>query len=266
MQNFILLIVLLKIYLFLPAKDIYRSSFLFEDNLRVQRVAKKIRINNQEEDQLSVFESHIRQLYENCKLGNTQLDYRVFRKGVIGFYNLRNQELVCGRNLITIIDFSKPSTEERLWVLDLENKEVLFNTLVAHGKNSGENMALNFSNTPESNMSSLGFYLTQNTYEGMHGLSLVLEGVDENYNSNARERAIVMHGASYVSTEFIGCNGRLGRSLGCPALPMSLHDKIIKTIANGSVLYINHEDMLYDSDYLCVETAVEEFFEEKQQN
>lgn len=263
MQNIIMLVILLKIYLFLPHNDIYRNSLSFDEELRVQRVRKKVMINNEEQDQLSVFESHIKQLYENCQLMNTELGYNVFRKGVIGYYNMKRQDLVCERDIVTIIDFTKPSTNERLWVIDLKEKKLLYHTYVAHGKNTGENDAINFSNIPESHMSSLGFYYTENIYDGQHGLSLVLNGVDENYNSNAKDRAIVMHGADYVSEEFIGCNGRLGRSLGCPALPMSLHDKIIRTIANGTVLFINHDEMSYMSDFLSLDTAAEQYERER---
>lgn len=127
-------------------------------------------------------------------------------------------------------------------MIDLQNKKILFNDLVAHGKNSGGVYAQNFSNTENTYMSSLGFYLTGNTYHGKHGLSLILEGMDKDYNDNARNRAIVMHGANYVSNDFIKKYGRLGRSFGCPSLPPGIYKKVIDTIRDGSCLFIYYPD------------------------
>ena len=157
---------------------------------------------------------------------------------------------------LTVIDYSKPSTEKRLWVLDLESKQVVFHTLVAHGHNSGDNMATNFSNENESNMSSLGFYVTQSEYNGKHGRSLKLQGVDEGYNTNALARSVVMHGADYVSEEFIRQYGRLGRSLGCPALPMDQYSQIIDAVGDGTCLFLNGNDASYSSKYLNQDVAM----------
>ncbi|MEQ8477223.1 murein L,D-transpeptidase catalytic domain family protein [Fulvivirga sp.] len=143
--------------------------------------------------------------------------------------------------LLTIIDFNLPSTAKRFWVLDLDSKEVLFNTYVSHGRNSGENNAIKFSNKPESHMSSLGLYLTGDVYYGKHGLSLYLDGLEPGVNDNARKRSIVIHGADYVSHDFIKKHGRLGRSYGCPALPLEHYKEIIGLIANGSFIYINKQ-------------------------
>ena len=140
--------------------------------------------------------------------------------------------------VITIIDFSLGSDEERLWVLDLNQGKVLFHCLVSHGRNSGEKMAENFSNIPGSYASSPGFYATGEAYIGKHGLSLALDGLERGINDQARARAIVLHGADYVSKDFILTHGRLGRSLGCPAVPVDLSDEIIKTIKGGSCLFI----------------------------
>lgn len=143
-------------------------------------------------------------------------------------------------DILTIIDFSLSSNERRLWVIDMESKEVLFHTLVAHGMNSGQEYATDFSNKAESYKSSLGFYLTAEIYNGKHGASLRLDGIEKGVNDNARQRAIVIHGADYVSDTFAKNNGRLGRSQGCPALPSNLTSKIISKIKNKSVLYIYH--------------------------
>jgi hypothetical protein len=146
------------------------------------------------------------------------------------------------KQILTVIDFSLPSNKKRLWVIDLKNKKVLFNDLVAHGKNSGGIYARKFSNTQSTYMSSLGFYLTGNTYQGKHGLSLTLNGMDKNFNDNARDRAIVIHGANYVGDDFIRKYGRLGRSFGCPALSMDICEKVIDTIRDGSCLFIYYPD------------------------
>jgi len=132
--------------------------------------------------------------------------------------------------LLTIIDFSLPSTKRRLWIIDLNEKAILLNSVVAHGRNSGELMASKFSNRPESFQSSLGFYKTGETYIGKHGYSLRLDGLEKGVNDQARNRAIVIHGADYASEAFAKINGRLGRSLGCPALPTELSTKAINLI------------------------------------
>lgn len=148
------------------------------------------------------------------------------------------------KKIITIIDFSKPSVQERFFVIDLDNKQVLYKTLVAHGKNSGENDAESFSNDSKSLKSCLGFFLTAETYIGKHGYSLRLDGLEPGINDNARNRTIVIHGADYVSKVFANQHGRLGRSWGCPALPINFSKEIIDKISNGSCLFIfadNHE-------------------------
>lgn len=143
------------------------------------------------------------------------------------------------KDTIAIIDYAQPSTEKRFYVIDLCQKKLIYHTLVSHGKNTGKNIARDFSNEPESNKSSLGIFKTAELYCGNNGLSLRLDGLQKNINDNVRERLIVMHGARYVSEEFIAKYGRLGRSLGCPALPELQNDLIIRAIANGTCLYIN---------------------------
>ncbi|WP_332911234.1 murein L,D-transpeptidase catalytic domain family protein [Algoriphagus boritolerans] len=147
--------------------------------------------------------------------------------------------------LLTVIDFTLPSTEKRLWVIDVEKREILLNSVVAHGRNTGELMAKSFSNTPESFQSSLGFFKTAETYQGKHGYSLRLDGLEKGFNDQARARAIVIHGADYASEEFAKSTGRLGRSLGCPALPPDLSSKVIDLIKDGSLLFIYGNDENY---------------------
>jgi hypothetical protein len=155
-----------------------------------------------------------------------------------GYKLLVEEQSVRRTDVITIIDFSLPSDKERLWVLDLIQGRILFHCLVSHGLNSGVLLAEKFSNIPGSNASSPGFYTTGETYFGKHGLSLFLDGLEAGINDKARVRAIVMHGADYVSAEFIRKNGRLGRSFGCPAVPEELSKEIIHTIKGGSCLFI----------------------------
>lgn len=147
--------------------------------------------------------------------------------------------------LLTVIDFTLPSTEKRLWVINVEKQEIVLNTVVAHGRNSGELMAERFSNTPESFQSSVGFYKTAETYQGKHGYSLRLDGLEKGFNDKARARAIVIHGADYAREEFAKITGRLGRSLGCPALPTELSAKVIDLIKDGSLLFIFGKDQNY---------------------
>lgn len=161
-----------------------------------------------------------------------------------GYYALQSKNLLKNDSLIAMIDFSSPSTEKRFFVLDIKNKQVIKNTWVAHGMKSGENIADSFSNRRHSNKSSLGLYLTQETYEGKHGYSLRLKGMSKGLNDHARKRAIVIHGAGYVSHDFILEHGRLGRSFGCPALPMNEVNEIIDLIKGGTCLFIYHPDVI----------------------
>jgi hypothetical protein len=208
--------------------------------------------------QPALFAQGTRELYTELGLQQQGLSYEVFEKAYTGFLNLRAKgKLDANRQLLTVADFSLPSTDKRLWVLDLAQKQVLFHTLVAHGHNSGENLATSFSNQNESNMSSLGFYVTDTEYVGKHGRSLKLDGLDLGFNDNARDRAVVMHGADYVSEDFIRQNGRLGRSLGCPALPMDQYAQIIDTLGKGSCLFLNGNDPEYQSRYLNTDAAAQ---------
>ena len=178
--------------------------------------------------------------------GINALNPDVFSKAYLGFNKLKKAgKLPETSNLISIVDFSLSSTQKRLWVIDLEKKVVVFNSLVAHGKNTGEEFAQKFSNTESSYQSSLGFYITESTYNGSNGYSLKLLGMDPGYNDAALQRAIVMHGADYVSEDFIKSQKRIGRSWGCPAVPRALAEPIINTIKGKNVLFIYYPDEQY---------------------
>lgn len=183
-----------------------------------------------------------RALYHEMALAGT-IDYAVFERAIAGYNRMGGHD----KDILTVIDFTKPSTEKRLFVIDLKLKKILFISYVAHGRNSGEKYATSFSNREGSFKSSLGFYKTENTYYGKNGYSLVLDGLERGINDKAKERAIVMHGATYANPSTIRSCGRLGRSLGCPALPLAVCKKIIDTIKGGTLLYIHGDDKTYAS-------------------
>ncbi|MEO8960540.1 MAG: murein L,D-transpeptidase catalytic domain family protein [Ginsengibacter sp.] len=184
-------------------------------------------------------------LYDSLQLESLGLTKQAFIEGVKGYEILRSSGKLNNDNILTIADFSLPSSLKRLFVIDIENLKVLYNTYVAHGRNSGKEYANRFSNAPNSNMSSLGFYVTGNTYHGEHGLSLRLEGEEQGFNDNAKNRAIVIHCADYVSERMIETLGYIGRSLGCPALPKRYSKPIIETIKNGSCFFIYSPSQRY---------------------
>ena len=162
-----------------------------------------------------------------------------------GYNNLLKKNLIRNKNIISIIDFSKPSSQKRLYVIDMKRKKLLFQSLVAHGRNSGLEYATSFSNEEDSHKSSIGFYVTLNTYTGDCGYALKLRGCDRGFNDNAYDRAIVIHGSKYVTDDFLNSNGFLGRSWGCPALPEKISKKIIDVIKNGSCLFLYHPTKKY---------------------
>ncbi|WP_349860710.1 murein L,D-transpeptidase catalytic domain family protein [Bacteroides cellulosilyticus] len=179
-------------------------------------------------------------LYRSMQLEGV-VNWKAFRQAVAGYYKIDNRK----REVLTLIDFSRPSTAKRLFVFDMRERKVLFSSVVSHGKNSGDNYATSFSNEYGSYKSSLGFYLTESTYQGKNGYSLILNGLEKGINDRARERAIVMHGAAYADPSVVSRGGRLGRSFGCPAVPQKLSRPIIDAIKGGSVMYIYAETPEY---------------------
>lgn len=179
----------------------------------------------------------VSQLYDNLDLENAGLSRDVFDMAMRGYETLLSSGQILKSSVLTVIDFSKPSTEKRLYVLDLENMKLLFKTYVAHGMGSGKLYANRFSNKSGSHMSSLGFYITGETYNGQHGYSLKLNGEEDGINNNAQRRAIVIHSADYASDYYVQKQGYLGRSYGCPALPRDVSKAIIETIKEGSCIF-----------------------------
>ena len=189
----------------------------------------------------------------NTFVSETQgLKPQVARTALTAYQNALKKGIKDNKGIITVIDYSMPSTAKRMWVLNVNTQKVLFNTLVAHGKNSGANYATTFSNKRNSDETSLGLYQTANVYHGHDGLAIRLNGLDKGYNSNAMVRDVVIHGATYVSQSFAKAQGRIGRSWGCPAVSKKMIKPIINTIKGGTLVlaYYPSHSWLANSVYL----------------
>jgi hypothetical protein len=185
------------------------------------------------------------ELYHGLSLDSLGLSRTAFDAAITGYQQLQKSGSIQHSGILSIVDFSLPSFKKRLFVLDMENGKLLFNTLVAHGRNSGQILATRFSNRFRSFESSLGFYLTGETYSGQNGYSLRLLGIEPGINNNAYKRGIVVHGASYVNEEISMVNGRMGRSEGCPAIPADIHRLVIEAIKDGSCFFIYGKNKRY---------------------
>ncbi len=194
-------------------------------------------------------------IYDSLKLGTIGLSRQAYDYAMKGYNYLRSIGRLKNDNIISIVDFSLQSAKKRLFILDLKNYKILFNTYVAHGRNSGRELASQFSNENESYKSSLGFYVTQDTYNGNHGYSLRLQGEEKGINDNAINRAIVMHSAWYVNENVAKSQGYIGRSQGCPALPEELTKPIIEKIKDGSCLFLYSSDKYYMSHSQILQAA-----------
>ncbi|MBM3440145.1 MAG: murein L,D-transpeptidase catalytic domain family protein [Bacteroidetes bacterium] len=184
-------------------------------------------------------------LYTQMQLAQSGLQFQAFLLAFKGYQKMLDLGMIAKRGLLSIADFSLPSNTQRFFVVDMQHGKLLFKTWVAHGRNSGRVFATDFSNQPASFKSSLGFYLTLRPYYGDKGYALKLQGIEAGINDNAFERAIVIHGADYVNEKIAATQGYLGRSLGCPALPMQLNKKVINTIREGSCFFIYHPNPTY---------------------
>jgi hypothetical protein len=184
-------------------------------------------------------------IYSNMKLVNQGLDEKAFEYAWRGYHNMLKKGLIHKRTVLSICDFSQSCCSKRMYVIDVQHRKLLYRTYVAHGQNSGEEYATTFSNEPESFKSSLGFYVTDRVYYGRNGLSLRLNGVDSGYNDLALKRKIVLHGSTYVGDKYMENFGTLGTSLGCPALPSAMSSRIIRSVKNGSCLFIYHPTQQY---------------------
>lgn len=211
----------------------FTAFSLAEDTVNANQDAKKIKL-----DSISVTSTKdISYVYDSLNLDEKGLAQPAFDYAISSYSKLKEKGLLDNDSIITIVDFDQPSYKKRMYIIDIKHYKVLFNTWTAHGKNTGAAVAKNFSNTPESLKSSLGVFVTEDTYMGKHGYSLRLVGLEKS-NSRAYQRAIVVHGARYVSQEFINNMGYIGRSFGCPAVPNELSKPIIDKIKGGSCFFI----------------------------
>ncbi|WP_300566860.1 murein L,D-transpeptidase catalytic domain family protein [Flavobacterium sp.] len=230
-------------YRFLPLLLLFFMSFAPKTTTTTTTVTDPTLIASATASNLA---AKIELVYNSLDANNYALpQINCFKKAMEGFFVLRQKGII-QKDILTVIDFSLSSTKKRLWVIDLASNTILYNTVVSHGMNSGGEFANNFSNAPSSNKSSLGFYATAETYNGKHGLSLKLDGLENGINSNARARAVVMHGASYANPSILKSQGFLGRSQGCPAIPDAVKNEIIQTIKGKSCLFIYHPSRSYE--------------------
>ena len=190
-------------------------------------------------------------IYDTLHLQQTGLSKSAVEYAVKGYQKLVDSGLVKNPRYLTLVDLSQSSRNKRFYILDMKNEQLAWNTYVAHGRNSGVDMAENFSNNFNSNESSLGFYLTETTYSGKHGLSLRMNGLEKGFNDHAEARGVVVHGAPYVNASRSNSD-YMGRSQGCPALPENEYAQVINIIKEGSVLFVYHptEDYLQSSTLL----------------
>ncbi|MDO6437578.1 murein L,D-transpeptidase catalytic domain family protein [Cyclobacterium sp. 1_MG-2023] len=205
-----------------------------------------------EKDEVKARSYSVDGLWDNIRQKHPLLKKEVLSMAYKGYLKMIDDGLIEEGRPLTIVDFDLPSSDQRLWVIDVDNQDLEYASLVAHGRNSGELHASKFSNVPESYMSSLGFYLTGETYFGKHGKSLRLDGMEEGINDNARARAIVMHAAAYAEKSFVKRHGRLGRSLGCPALPSDNFEAIIDLIKEKSCLFVHASEPQYRSQSVYI--------------
>ena len=223
------------------------SSLSFSEGTNLESINQNTVITAETDNKPQKVTLDVKSVYDSLNIKG-KIDYSIFQKAYLGYVQISNKN----PGVLVIIDYSKPSNEERFYVLDLNKKKLVYSTRVAHSKNSGLEIPLQFSDDPNSYQSSLGFFVTLGEYNGAYGYSLRLKGLEENVNANAEDRAIVIHGGDIVEDEYIKKFGFAGRSLGCPVLPYSLTRQIIDFIKHGRVLFIygNDEQYIDDSLYL----------------
>ena len=233
-----------KVLMFFSMLLIANNNFA-EEKLVTENTVENIQQPVEQKPQKIIID--VKSVYDSLSIKD-KIDYSIFQKAYLGYVQISNKN----PGVLIIIDYSKPSNEERFYVLDLNKKKLVYSTRVAHSKNSGLEIPLQFSDDPNSYQSSLGFFVTLGEYNGAYGYSLRLKGLEENINANAEDRAIVIHGGDIVEDEYIKKFGFAGRSLGCPVLPHSLTREIIDFIKHGRVLFIygNDEEYVDNSTYL----------------
>ena len=233
-----------KVFLSLCLLLLINNSYA-EEKLVTENKTESIQVPVETKPQKMIID--VKSVYDSLNIKD-KIDYSIFQKAYLGYIQIQNKN----PGVLIIIDYTRPSNEERFYVLDLNKKKLVYSTRVAHSKNSGLEIPLEFSDDPNSYQSSLGFFVTLGEYNGAYGYSLRLKGLEENINANAEDRAIVIHGGDIVEDEYIKKFGFAGRSLGCPVLPHSLTRPVIDFIKHGRVLFIygNDEEYINDSVYL----------------
>ncbi len=236
------------------------SSLSFSEGTNLESINQNTVITAETDNKPQKVTLDVKSVYDSLNIKG-KIDYSIFQKAYLGYVQIPNKN----PGVLVIIDYTKPSNEERFYVLDLNKKKLVYSTRVAHSKNSGLEIPLEFSDDPNSYQSSLGFFLTLGEYNGAYGYSLRLKGLEENINANAESRAIVIHGGDIVDDEYIKKYGFAGRSLGCPVLPAALTKEIVNYIKHGRVLFIygNDEEYIEESLYL---SKLAPIFEGKPQN
>ncbi len=214
------------------------SSSRVDNSLEVASLLKTIAAKAEAKAELKRVINTANYIYSEMGLEDSGLSQKAFEYAWTGYYKLKKKGLLHNSNVLSICDFSQSSSQERMYVIDVRNRKLLYRTFVAHGINSGEEFANSFSNSDESCKSSLGFYVTSNTYMGSNGLSLRIKGLDKGFNVLAYRRYIVIHGASYVSLRILHKYGVMGTTFGCPAIPTEMSSQIIPTVKNGSCFFI----------------------------
>jgi hypothetical protein len=222
------------------------SSSLQAGNIRHKKSYTHKTANSNVAKPLSkVFLEEVDSLYNEIDLKSYGLSLQAFEYALKGYTYLLEHHYLIKSDIISICDFSQSSRNKRLYIVDLDQKKVLINTYVAHGRKSGSEYACSFSNSQRSHKSSLGFYVTEKTYYGDHGLALKINGLEKGINDRAGSRNIVIHGSDYVGSDFIKMNKFNGRSFGCPAVPAGDIDDVIGTIKDGTCLFIYHPTKKY---------------------
>ena len=241
-----------KRYLFLVLIFIL-STFLYFSNAQTG-------LSKERQLALKKAELNIKELYNELNAAQYDLSFTAFRYAYIGYQTMKKQHRLNNKELFSIIDFTKDCNSKRFYTIDLEKMKIVFTRMWAHGKKSGERMATSFSDAVESNKSSIGFYITGNTYNGGNGYSLILHGDEKGYNSNLAKRSVVVHAADYANEDYIARNGRMGRSLGCPALPENIYKQVIETIKEKTMIFAYYNDAKYlkISKYLNVLKLIED--------
>lgn len=217
------------------------------------------------EERVAAFEDGVFELYCEIGLEEEGLSIDAFHNAMVGYYNLKEKGKLKNPNIVSIIDFTQSCNQKRFYTVNLETCELVFRELVAHGENSGVEYAKYFSNNSKSHQSSLGFFVTGETYHGRRGFSMKLDGQEWGFNNNVRARGVVVHGAHYVDESYIAKGGRIGRSWGCPALASDVYQEVIEVIKDGTCVFAWYPDKVYlkYTAMLNEDKAADAFFQQR---